>query len=240
MPQGFNESVPGSLASQGRAQPSQELYGVLSKAYSCGTQRRETAVVFDGGLLMGGDSLAPPPQFAFGTDAVVGFQLMFQSPQELMGNADEDGLHGFRGGSGRPRFGFSHLVFELIEDLFNCPAPAGQFGEHPGRQSHFIGDKDIVDTAYRIDKGYPAHARTGGAQSDFVAEHARIARVVPIPELATHRFESHVVLFPGEEVNSAALPSLPGREVDAGAVPDVKVLCDPLGRPGATPRGSAA
>ena len=125
--------APGSLSGEGGAQPSQELDGALSEAQGGGTQGGKGALVFAGEFHLLGDAFGATFEFGLGADALLPGEQDLESEKELMGEAEEARLHGLGCCRGGPGFGFSELIFQLVENLFDIPAAAGQFGKDPWR-----------------------------------------------------------------------------------------------------------
>ncbi len=219
MPKCGDKINPGSLASEGSPEPAQELDSALGEAQGASSKGWENTVVFDGESDFALDALGAALEFGFGADAVILLKHVFEDEHELMGKADKSGLHGFGGRRGGPCFGFSELVLEFVENLFDVPASASQFGENAGRQGHFTGDKDTKGCGDGVFEGNATHKHTGGAFALLVAFDSGIARVEGIPREVLERGQDHVLFLLRKKIDAAeAFPTVPSLEVDASLV----------------------
>jgi len=67
--------------------------------------------------------------------------LLFEQLLEVMGQAQELGLHGFGRRGRSPRAGLAQFVFEHIEDFFQISALQIEEGDQARGQGELVGEK---------------------------------------------------------------------------------------------------
>lgn len=125
MPKDCDKVAPGSLTSEGSSQPAQELDGALSKAQGASSQKRERAIRFLAELDFPFDALGSSSKFNFGPNVAIFFKHVFKNEKELVSEANECGLHGFRCRAGCPGFEVDarpiiDIVMETAERIRHC------------------------------------------------------------------------------------------------------------------------
>jgi len=76
-------------------------------------------------------------------DALLAFDLRSKKPQQVVGDADGDGLDALADLIGGPCLGLVELAFLLVERLLDVPAQTPDLVDNAGREGHLVGERDI-------------------------------------------------------------------------------------------------
>ena len=210
-------------------QPADELHRAHGEPLEGSREKGQFRFLHGQTLLLFVQAFGAPRKFRLVAHCVDAFEFRLAPDHQVVRHAQELCLHGFGIGRTGPCLGLAQLVLEFVEGLFDLPAQPVEVRDDSGRQRAFAGQEAELLTALRAAVAHPAHADSLAGGHQFVAKHARVARIGAIPSVFSDDFQFHVLLFATQKIEPArVLPVVPLSEIDAGAVPDIEHLA-PLG-----------